>query len=72
MAGRLLLVPTQVLFVVPAGVPMTPEQMTGVYTALYAKLPGAKLKYIPNAAHFIMWDQPARFQAELKGFLDAK
>jgi pimeloyl-ACP methyl ester carboxylesterase len=62
-------VPTSVLFVVPAGVPMTPEQMTGVYTALYARLPGVQLKYIPNAAHFIMWDQAEVFQREVTAFL---
>jgi pimeloyl-ACP methyl ester carboxylesterase len=62
-------VPTLVLYVVPAGVPLTPEQMGGVYKAQYARLAGAQLKHIPNAAHFIMWDQPEVFQREAAAFL---
>ena len=26
-------------------------------------------KRIPDSAHFIMWDQPQQFQAEVKAFL---
>jgi pimeloyl-ACP methyl ester carboxylesterase len=62
-------VPTQVLYVVPTGIPLNKEQMGGVYAMLYAKLPGVKLKYVPNAAHFIMWDQPEAFQRDVAAFL---
>jgi pimeloyl-ACP methyl ester carboxylesterase len=27
------------------------------------------LKRIPDSAHFIMWDQPQRFEEEVKTFL---
>ncbi len=48
---------------------MTPEQMGGVYQALYARLAGVQLKYIPDSAHFIMWDQPEVFQRDVIAFL---
>ena len=32
-------------------------------------LPGAKLKRIDDAAHFVMFDQPAAFFAELDAFI---
>jgi pimeloyl-ACP methyl ester carboxylesterase len=62
--------PATILFVTPAGVPMTDAQMTKVYEDAYAPLKGAKVKHIANSAHFIMWDQPAAFQAEVKAFLN--
>lgn len=61
--------PTTVLYVTPKGVPLTDAQMDGYYRASYATLNGATLTRIPDAAHFIMWDQPARFQQEVKAFL---
>lgn len=62
-------VPTLVLYVIPAGVPATPEQMDGYYKALYTNLNGVTLKRVDNSAHFIMWDQPVRFADEVRGFL---
>jgi pimeloyl-ACP methyl ester carboxylesterase len=62
-------VPTTVLYVVPKGLGLTDEKMDGWYKAAYAPLKGVKLRRIPSSAHFIMWDQPAQFQAEVKGFL---
>lgn len=61
--------PTTILYVTPKGVPLTDAQMDGYYQACYATLKGATLKRIPDSAHFIMWDQPARFQQEVKAFL---
>lgn len=61
--------PTTVLYVVPTGAPFTPEQIDAFYKASYANLKGATLTRIPDAAHFIMYDSPARFQAEVKAFL---
>jgi pimeloyl-ACP methyl ester carboxylesterase len=62
-------VPTTVLYVVPKGIGLTDEKMDAVYKAAYAPLKGVTLKRIPASAHFIMWDQAEKFQAEVKGFL---
>lgn len=61
-----------VLYVHPHGTPLTAEQLDGIYKYGYGQLKKLRLKRIDDSAHFIMWDQPARFQAELKSFLDAK
>ena len=65
-------VPMTVLWVVPTGAPVTQEQLAAFYKASYANVPQAVLKYVPDSAHFIMWDNPAVFRAELKAFLSAK
>ncbi|MFL6862769.1 MAG: alpha/beta fold hydrolase [Allosphingosinicella sp.] len=62
-------VPMEVLWVVPPNAPVTPEQMAQFYQLSYAGAPQAVLKRIPDSYHFIMLDQPAAFQAELKAFL---
>ncbi|MFZ6712510.1 alpha/beta fold hydrolase [Undibacterium sp. TC9W] len=62
-------VPTSVLYVVPSGAPVTPEQMDGFYKMAYASIKDVQLKRITASAHFIMWDQPEQFQAEVKAFL---
>jgi N-formylmaleamate deformylase len=41
----------------------------GRYRAAYAGKRGAKLVRIDNSGHMIMYDQPARFRAELESFL---
>ena len=66
--GRIV-VPVTVLYVQPAGMPMTPAQVDAVYRNVYAPLAGVTLKRIPASAHFVMWDQPQRFQAEARAFL---
>lgn len=65
-------VPVTVLYIQPKGVPMTAEQFDGVYKSVYAPLAGVLLKRIPDSAHFIMWDQPQRFQTEVKAFLGVR
>lgn len=66
-------VPATVLYVVPKGLGVTDEKMDAWYQAAYGPLKGVTLKHIAGSAHFIMWDQSAQFQAEVKGFLgDAK
>jgi pimeloyl-ACP methyl ester carboxylesterase len=65
-------VPLTVLWVVPAGAPVTEAQLTQFYKLSYANAPQAVLKHVPDSYHFIMWDQPAAFQAELKAFLAAR
>jgi pimeloyl-ACP methyl ester carboxylesterase len=63
-------VPTTVLYVLPNGSPIGEAQIDAFYQAAYAPVKGATLKRIPNSAHFIMWDQPERFQSEVKAFLN--
>jgi pimeloyl-ACP methyl ester carboxylesterase len=65
-------VPMTVLWVHPPDAPITQEQMTGFYRASYAPVPHAKVVRIPDAYHFIMWDEPEAFQRELKAFLIAR
>ena len=62
-------VPTSVLYVTPAGAPLTDAQIDAYMTASYAGVKGAKLTRIPNSAHFIMYDARPRFAQELRTFL---
>lgn len=62
-------VPTTVLYVTPKAPGLTDEKIDTLYKAVYTPLKGARLKRIPSSAHFIMWDQPAVFQAEVSEFL---
>jgi pimeloyl-ACP methyl ester carboxylesterase len=62
-------VPVTVLYVKPPGLPYTDEQFDGFYKAAYAPLKQVKLARVPDSAHFIMSDNPAFFQAEMKAFL---
>jgi len=63
--------PVTVLYVQPKTVPVPAEQFDQVYKAAYAPIKQLNLKRIPDSAHFIMWDQPQRFQSEVKAFLAA-
>jgi len=65
-------VPVTVLYVQPKTVPLPAAQFDAVYQSGYAAVKQLTLKRIPDSAHFIMWDQPQRFQGEVKAFLDAK
>jgi pimeloyl-ACP methyl ester carboxylesterase len=65
-------VPLTVLWVVPTGAPVTEEQLTQFYKLSFANAPQAVLKHVPDSAHFIMWDNPTAFRAELKAFLAGK
>lgn len=62
-------VPTTVLYVTPARTGMTDAQIDSGYRAAYGQLAGVKFVRIPDSAHFIMIDQPVRFQEELRAFL---
>jgi pimeloyl-ACP methyl ester carboxylesterase len=62
-------VPMEVLYAVPPNAPVSPEQIAQFFKLSYANTPQAVLKRIPDSYHFIMIDQPAAFQAELKAFL---
>jgi pimeloyl-ACP methyl ester carboxylesterase len=63
--------PVTVLYVQPKSVPIPAEQFDYVYKSAYAPVKQLTLKRIPDSAHFIMWDQPQRFQSEVKAFLGA-
>lgn len=63
--------PVTVLYVQPKTVPIPAEQFDYVYRSAYAPVKQLTLKRIPDSAHFIMWDQPQRFQGEVKAFLAA-
>ena len=61
--------PMTVLYVRGPNIPLTDAQMDAVYQASFASAAGARLKRIPDSYHFIMIDQPAAFQSELRAFL---
>jgi pimeloyl-ACP methyl ester carboxylesterase len=61
--------PTTVLYVTPFGAPLTDAQMDGYYQLSYRNLAGARLQRVPNARHFIMYDQPDLFVQEVRTFL---
>ena len=63
-------VPTTVLYVNPKAMGKTDAQIGELYQGSYAGLKQGKVKFFPDSAHFIMWDQPARFAAEVKAFLE--
>jgi len=62
-------IPTTVLHAFDKAGPFPATTMDGWYAAAYAPLKGAKLVRIDDTAHFIMVDQPARFQVEVEAFL---
>lgn len=62
-------VPAKVLYVMPKGLPLTLAQLDGLYRGAYAPLAQLELTRIDGGAHFIMWDQPERFQQEVRSFL---
>lgn len=62
-------VPLMVLYVVPAGAPVSQEQMDGFYRASYAGAAQAEIHFVPESAHFIMFDQADAFRAILRVFL---
>ena len=64
--------PTTVLYVKFNDPRMTAEMADGIYRASFAALPGASLKRIDDAAHFLFLDQPATFYGELDAFLSAE
>lgn len=61
--------PVTVLYVLFNAPGMTPEVTDAIYQGSFADLPGATLTRVDDSAHFIMLDQPERFQAEVEAFL---
>jgi pimeloyl-ACP methyl ester carboxylesterase len=62
-------VPLTVLWVRNPAVPVTEEQMAGIYREAFANAPQVSIRRVPNAYHFIMLDEPAAFQAQVREFL---
>ena len=48
---------------------MTNEVTDAIYNASFANKPDVTLKRIDDSAHFIMFDQPQKFAAEIDTFL---
>lgn len=65
-------VPVTVLYIQPKTVPIPAAQFDAAYKGAYSPVKALTLTRIPDSAHFIMWDQPARFQAEMKRFLSGQ
>jgi pimeloyl-ACP methyl ester carboxylesterase len=69
---RNIRVPVTVLWVHPPQAPVSAEQMAEFYRLSYAGVPQARIVQVPNSYHFIMWDEPAVFQRELRNFLEGR
>ena len=69
---RNIRVPVTVLYVRPPNAPMTDAQMEQAYRLSFANAPHAVLKRIPDAWHFIMFDEPEVFRRELRAFLEGR
>lgn len=61
--------PTEVLYVKFNDPRMTPQITDSIYQMSFANLKDAQLKRIDDSAHFIMFDQPQAFYADLDAFL---
>lgn len=69
---RNIRVPMTVLWVHPPQAPVSAEQMAEFYRLSYVNVPQARIVQVPNSYHFIMWDEPAVFQRELRTFLGSR
>lgn len=61
--------PVTVLYTQPPNVPVPPQEFDASMAGLYAAAPNARLVRIDHSRHFIQWDQPARFVAEIDTFM---
>jgi pimeloyl-ACP methyl ester carboxylesterase len=61
--------PVTVLHVHPPNVQVPPQQFEASMARLYANATNARLVKIDDSRHFIQWDQPARFTAEVDVFM---
>ena len=59
--------PVTVLYAVAS--PANKAMADGLYGEAYKSLPGVKLVPVENSEHFIMLDQPARFEQEVEAFV---
>lgn len=65
--AKLPAIPVTVLYAAPDAA--TKPMADGIYREAYKALPNAKLVGIEGSEHFIMLDQPDRFDAEVESFL---
>jgi pimeloyl-ACP methyl ester carboxylesterase len=65
-----IVAPTRVVYALPpGGSNVDPASITRAFRNAYANAKEARLIGIANSGHMIMYDQPARFHAEVKSFL---
>jgi pimeloyl-ACP methyl ester carboxylesterase len=64
--------PLTVVYACAAPLSYACGQVGRTYRSAYARRPGTRFVRIERSGHTIMWDQPARFQAALRGFLAAR
>ncbi|WP_426105678.1 alpha/beta fold hydrolase [Massilia sp. TSP1-1-2] len=62
-------VPVTVLYVTSKGPGMSDAAIDAGYRQAYAPIRNVTLERIAASAHFMMWDQPEQFQAEVRTFL---
>jgi pimeloyl-ACP methyl ester carboxylesterase len=61
--------PTTLLYVIPPNLPMSAAEFDAGTRQGFANLPNTRIVKIENSAHFIQFDQPARFLAEVDAFM---
>ena len=62
-------IPVSVLWVNAPNSPISEEQMAQFFRSSFANAPQAVITHVPDSYHFIMFDAPERFRAELGSFL---
>ena len=62
-------IPVSVLWVNAPNSPISEEQMAQFYRSSFANAPQVVITHVPDSYHFIMFDAPERFRAELDSFL---
>ena len=63
--------PMVVLYVQPPDVPLPPEEFDRAVRASYANAPHARLVRVQDSRHFIMFDRPGRFVAEVDSMMQS-
>ena len=61
--------PMEVLWVYPPNAPVPEPMYEQFFVQSYKAAPQAVIKKVPDAYHFLMWDNPTVWEAELKAFL---
>lgn len=64
--------PVTVLYAWDASAPWSAAQVDALYASAYKALPSPRLVRIDGSSHFMMWDQPERFAAEVEAFVAAR
>jgi pimeloyl-ACP methyl ester carboxylesterase len=60
--------PLTIVYAVPTA-PQDAASIDRLYRSSYAGAKGARLRRVPGATHMVMYSQPQRFHAEVRGFL---